>query len=104
VFPHVTIVRGPGGYGAFMLGSDEPIVFTDEAMRSILSRPGLIENLSEPPDTPARSVDAWVRLIPSLVLLEDEQIDAQVGSGPMVTDDRPYSEYFLLRRLGITGS
>ena len=103
VFPHVTIVRGPGGYGAFMLGSDDPITFSEEAMRTILSRPGLIENLAEPPDTPARSVDAWVRLIPSLVLLEDEQIDAQVGSGPMVTDDRPYSEYFLLRRLHLTG-
>jgi spermidine synthase len=104
VFPHVTLVRGPGGYGAFMLGSDEPIEFTEEAMRAILSRPGVVENLAEPPDAPARSVDDWVRLIPSLVLLVDEQIDAQVGPGPMVTDDRPYSEYFLLRRLHLTGS
>ena len=29
VFPYVTAVRGPGGYGFFMLGSDEPIVLLD---------------------------------------------------------------------------
>jgi hypothetical protein len=29
--------------------------------------------------------------------ISDEQIDAFVGDGPLITDDRPLPEYFLLR-------
>ncbi len=32
VFPQVTIVFGPGGYGSYMLGSDQPIAFSHDAI------------------------------------------------------------------------
>ena len=31
--------------------------------------------------------------------LADGEIDAYVGDGPLITDDRPLPEYFLIRRL-----
>jgi spermidine synthase len=100
VFPNVVVLFGPGRHGIFMLGSDEPIALDEAAIRDVLGRPGVLDNLSEPFDTPATTIDQWVLEIPQLVWLDGvTSIDARAGSGPLVTDDRPYSEYFLLRRL-----
>jgi spermidine synthase len=99
VFPEVVVVRGPGLHGIFMLGSDEPITFPEASIREVLGRPGILENLAEPADSPAVNIDEWVDLFPAMIWLDGvDAIDAEVGPGPLVTDDRPYSEYFLLRR------
>jgi spermidine synthase len=99
VYAHVTVAFGPGGHGMFMLGSDAPITFTDPAIRKVLARPGVLADISSAPDSPAHSVDAWTRLIPPLVWITDTKVDRFVGDGPLVTDDRPFSEYFFLRNL-----
>jgi spermidine synthase len=97
VYPHVTIAFGPGRHGMFMLGSDAPMTFTDAAIRSVLARPGVLADISSAADSPAKTVDAWARLIPSIMWITDAKVDGFVGNGPLVTDDRPYSEYFFLR-------
>ena len=97
VFPHVTVAFGPGGHGMFMLGSDAPMTFTDAAIRKVLARPGVLADISSAADSPVHTADAWARLIPSLVWLTDAKVDRFVGDGPLVTDDRPFSEYFFLR-------
>ena len=97
VYPHVTVAFGPGGHGMFMLGSDAPMTFTDAAIRKVLARPGVLADISSAIDSPAHTVDAWARLIPSLVWITDAKLDRFVGDGPLVTDDRPFSEYFFLR-------
>jgi spermidine synthase len=99
VFRHVTIARGPGGYGYFMLGSDEPMAFTDTAIRDVLARPGVLEEISSAYDSPETTVDGWAARIPSLVEMSDDEVSAFTGDGPLITDDRPLPEYFLLRRL-----
>ena len=40
VFPHVLIAFGPGGYGFYLFGSDQPMAFDDAAIDEILARPG----------------------------------------------------------------
>ena len=45
VFPHVIAVRGSGGYGFYMLGSAEPMTLDPEAARSVLARPGVLEDI-----------------------------------------------------------
>jgi hypothetical protein len=97
VYRHVTVAFGPGGHGIFMLGSDGPMAFTDAAIRQVLARPGLLADLSASRDSPARTMDAWARVIPTLIWKSDAQVDRFVGDGPLVTDDRPFSEYFFLR-------
>ncbi len=99
VFPNVLVLRGPGSYGFFMLGSDEPMAFSDAAIREVLARPGILEDISGAYDSPAKTVAAWSALIPRLVWLDGGQVRSFAGSGPLVTDDRPLPEYFLLRRL-----
>ncbi len=99
VFPHVLVLRGPGGYGFFMLGSDEPMAFDGATIREVLARPGVLGDISGAYDSPQTTVDGWSRAIPGLVWLEGGQVASFAGSGPLVTDDRPLPEYFLLRRV-----
>ena len=98
VFPHVTIMRGQGGYGFYMLGSEDPMTFTPDAIRAALARPGVLEDISSAYDSPEHTADGWVRRIMGMTWLADDRVTAFAGEGPLVTDDRPLPEYFLLRR------
>ena len=61
VFEHVTAIRGPGGYGFYMLGSAQPIDISVEATREILARPGILDDISSAYDSPASTVDDRAR-------------------------------------------
>jgi hypothetical protein len=98
-FPHVIIVFGPGGNGLYMLGSNDPISFHPATIQSVLSRPGIIQDLSSARDSPAHDLAGWAAEIPKLIWLQGDQVTKFAGSGPLVTDDHPLPEYFLLRDL-----
>ena len=55
-------------------------------------------DLDDAPDSPHLSGAGWARLMVGDVWLRDAQVDAFSGPGPLITDDRPRTEYFLLRR------
>jgi spermidine synthase len=99
VFDHVTAIRGPGGYGFYMLGSDQPIEITPERTRDILGRPGVLEDISSAYDSPASTVDEWLTVIDEHQWMADDVLRAYAGEGPLITDDQPRPEYFLLRGL-----
>ena len=99
VFEHASILFGSGGYGLYMLGSDEPLTWDEGAMRSVLERPGVLEDVSSAYDSPVHTEDEWITRIGQIRWIDDGQIDAFAGPGPLVTDDRPMPEYFLLRRV-----
>lgn len=98
VFPHVIVAFGPGGYGFFMLGSEQPIELTADSIRTVLGRPGVLEDISSAYDSPESTVDGWIARILSLVWIEGDRVAEFAGDGPLVTDDKPLPEYFLLRR------
>ena len=105
VFPEVTIAFGPGGYGVFMLGSDQPITFDPANIEKILARPGVTEDLSSAFDSPAHDAAQWAAKIPSLVWISGRRGRRRsIGQGPLVTDDHPFPEYFLLRHAFGSGS
>jgi spermidine synthase len=99
VYRHVLIAFGPGGYGFFLFGSSEPLAFEDGAIRDVLARPGVLEEISSAYDSPESTVEGWIERIHSLVWIADEEVARFTGDGPLITDDRPLPEYFLLRRL-----
>jgi spermidine synthase len=99
VFPNVMLIAGPGGYGFFMLGSQQPIGLTDAAMRDVLDRPNILEDLSTAYDSPETTVDGWINRIRSLIVVTGDDVTRVAGEGPLITDDHPLPEYFLLRRL-----
>ena len=99
VFRHVMVASGPGGFGFYFLGSDEPLAFNEAATREILSRPGVLEDISSAFDSRETTIDGWAAKIPALVGMTDDEVSAFTGDGPLITDDRPLPEYFLLRRM-----
>jgi spermidine synthase len=99
VFPNVIVAFGPGGYGFFLIGSDQPLQFTDENIRNVLARPGILEDISSAYDSPVKTVDGWAERIPQLIWIQGAQVQQIVGDGPLITDDRPLPEFWLLRRL-----
>jgi spermidine synthase len=99
VYEHVLMVRGPGRYGFYMLGSMQPIDLPESDIRDILARPGVLEDISSAYDSPATTIDGWIEVIAEQTWLEDDDVRAYAGDGPLVTDDQPRPEYFLLRFL-----
>jgi hypothetical protein len=93
------IAFGVGSCGACMFGSAIQIRFDMSSIRIVLARPGVLEDLAAVDDSPASTVDAWVSLIPHLMWISGADVSHFAGAGPLITDDRPLTEYFLLRRL-----
>ncbi|MFI5200266.1 MAG: hypothetical protein ACHQXL_07825, partial [Candidatus Limnocylindrales bacterium] len=65
----------------------------------VLSRPGVVSDLSSAADSPQHDLAGWAAEIPQLIWLQGDQVTKFAGAGPLVTDDRPLPEYFLLRHL-----
>ncbi|HZM73600.1 MAG TPA: fused MFS/spermidine synthase [Candidatus Polarisedimenticolia bacterium] len=104
VFPNVLIAFGPTGQGVYMLGSTAAVEIDPANVRAILERPGVLDDLIATPDNPATSLDAWADIIGGLSWLSGSQVAAFADDAPAITDDRPVTEYFLLRRLFRAGS
>ncbi len=102
VFPHVLVVRGPGSYGTYMFGADDPLALDPEALATIVSRRAILADLSAVRDAPTKSVDGWKEIARTMVWIADGDAATFTGPGPLITDDRPLPEYFLLRRFAGT--
>ena len=81
-----------------------PVTLDEANIRAILARPGVLADISSAYDSPASTVDGWVDVIARQTWASGEAVHAVTGPGPLVTDDRPRPEYFLLRRLFDRGS
>lgn len=101
-FPHVKVVLSPGGIGAYMLGSDAPLVFDAAYLAGLLGSPSAQADFATAPDDPHLDGAGWANAIQSGDWITDSAVDAFVGNGPVITDDHPVSEYFLIRALTAT--
>ena len=99
VFPNVRVIAGAGGYGFYMIGSDGPVDLTPASIAAVLNRPNVLADLNEAPDSRNRTVDQWVATILGLTWASGRHAAHRGGPGPIITDDRPLPEYFLIRRL-----
>ncbi len=99
VFANVRVIAGAGGYGFYMVGSDGPVDLTPAGITAALDRPGVLADVDDAPDARGRTAQQWADTLMGLTWAAGDQLRAAVGSGPLVTDDRPLPEYFLIRRL-----
>lgn len=99
VFRHVDILLSPVKNGAYLLGSDTPMSFDPAALAGLLGSQSAESDFATAPDDPRLDGAAWAQEILRDDWMHDGQVAAFVGSGPVITDDRPISEYFLLRAL-----
>jgi spermidine synthase len=96
-FPHVRFFRSIGGWGLHMLASMEPIeVFGPEMLANRMST-AAAEDLLE--WSSSKDLSGYLAQVVS------KEVSLQEALNPdpkiRVTDDRPYNEYFLLRRWGL---
>ena len=99
VFENVNVIAGPGGYGYYMIGSDGNVELDAQALEDVLARPGVLDDVNSAPDTSGRTAADWAQTILGLKWASGEELRQVVGDGPLITDDRPLPEYFILRRL-----
>ena len=95
-FRYVSLVYNPTHSGVYIMGSQAPINFTEPAIRSVFGSKAAQADLAGAPDFPVRSAAQWVSIIRHSVWLTDNQVNAYVGTVPVITDDHPLTEYFLL--------
>ncbi len=99
VFENVNVIAGPGGYGYYMLGSDGNVELDAQALEEVLARPGVLDDVNSAPDTSGRTAADWAQHFMGLKWASGEELRQVVGDGPLITDDRPLPEYFIIRRL-----
>ena len=73
---------------------------TPDAIREVLARPGVLEDISSAYDSPATTVDDWIAGHRATSTgSTTPRSPPTPATGPLITDDHPRPEYFLLRRL-----
>lgn len=95
-FRYMTVIRGPRPYGFYSIGSDRPLVFDKAITERIFGTPAARVDLANAPDYPQVPVASWPSVIAKQVWLVNGQVDAFAGPGPLLTDDHPISEYYLV--------
>jgi len=100
-FPYMTVMTGPRPEGLYLLGSDSPMIFRASAIERVFGSPAARADLANAPDYPRVPTSTWPSIIRKHVWLVNGQVNAYTGSGPLLTDDHPLSEYFLLHGAGL---
>jgi spermidine synthase len=100
-FRYVTVIYGPRPYGMYLLGSEAPMILRASAIMKVFGSPAARADLAGAPDYGPVPVTSWPSIIHRLVWLKDGQVNAYTGAGPLLTDDHPLSEYFLLQGYGV---
>ena len=96
-FPHLRCFRSALGAGMLILASAEPIAALGPQQIATRMPPKAAADLME--WSPSRNLNAYL----AQVVWKEFPVDAALNPDPEVriTDDRPYNEYFLLRRWGL---
>jgi len=97
-FLHVTILLHLDDAAIYMFGSDDPIAWDDATVSRFLETPQAKEDIAGAYDSYAIPDQPWSEILNGMRWIQDDQIDRFVGAGPMITDDHPLTEYYLLHQ------
>lgn len=98
VFPYVTVMISPMRGGVYLLGSDRPIGWNSATVSRVLGSRQATADLSGAPDYGGVAGRSWPQLLNQARWLQGGAVNRFAGSAPLITDDRPRTEYYLLRR------
>jgi spermidine synthase len=99
-FRYMTVISGPIGYGMYLMGSQAPIHLSSSEIVKVFGSAAAQADLAGAPDFPRTPAKAWPAVLHKLVRFTNNQVNAYAGNGPLLTDDHPLTEYFLLSNLG----
>lgn len=95
-FRYVMAIKGPRPYGIYMIGSQAPIQLRSSAIMQVFGSAAARADLAGAPDFPQVPTKAWPGILDNLIWKRNSQVSHFVGAGPLLTDDHPLTEYFLL--------
>jgi spermidine synthase len=98
-FRHMLVLIHTDDGAIYMMGSDEPISSDDATASRILDSPVARDDIAGAPDASALPDEPWPAIVAHMRWLQDEEVDRFVGDGPLITDDRPFTEYYALHQL-----
>jgi hypothetical protein len=98
-FRHVIVIRGHAGM--YLVGSQAPLNFRAAAIRQVFGSRAAQADLAGAPDFSPVPVTSWPSIIHQRLWLTGKQVGAYAGSGPLLTDNHPLSEYFLIHDFGL---
>lgn len=98
-FRYVTVLRGLRPFGMYLMGSNSPISLSASSILREFGSPAVHADLNTAPDYPKVPTSSWPGVLHRMVWLTNGQVSAYAGPGPLLTDDHPLTEYFLLSQL-----
>ena len=102
-FRHVSVLMSPRHGGVYMLGSDAPITWNAATVQRILGSPRAVKDIGDAPDVAYLPQKPWPAIFDGMRWLQDGDVGRFVGDVPMITDDHPLTEYYLLHQLFSAG-
>jgi spermidine synthase len=99
LFPNVLIALAVRNGGVYMLGSRDPVTLDPANVADVLARPGILDDLMATNDNPVTNRADWAARIGTMPWITGSQVAAFAANAPVITDDRPITEYFILRYL-----
>jgi spermidine synthase len=96
-YRYMTVVYAPRPFGTYVMGSDRPISLTSSAIAKVFGSAAARADLAGAPDFKPVTTAAWVSIVHHSVWLTNNQVNAYTSTGPVITDDHPLTEYFLLQ-------
>jgi spermidine synthase len=103
VFPHVLVLISPMHGGVYMIGSDSDISWSASTADRIMGSPQAMQDITSAPDYWKIAGRSWPDVLAGMRWLKDGDVDRFAAGAPMITDDRPRTEYYLLHQLFIPG-
>ncbi|MFI5266124.1 MAG: fused MFS/spermidine synthase [Chloroflexota bacterium] len=98
-FHHVLVLIHLDDAAIYMLGSDAPITWDAATVSRILESPGARADIGGASDSASLPQKPWADILASMRWLQDDEVDRFAGDGPVITDDHPLTEYYLLHQL-----
>jgi spermidine synthase len=94
VFPDMTVWRGPHGWGFFFIGTMRPKEIKKEDVKRFFSNPKLIKDITEYDNSCATAEQLL-----GLLIINKKNLDMFTNEAALITDNYPYTEFPLWRRL-----
>jgi spermidine synthase len=98
VFPHIQVLISPMQGGIYLLGSDSPISWDAGTVERVLGSPGAARDIGDAPDYWRLGGRPWPSVLNGMRWMDGRDVDRFAGSAPVIRDDRPLTQYFMLRR------
>jgi len=99
VFPHVLVLISPMHSGLYLLGSDGDINWNTDSASQILGSPKALQDIGGAPDYRFIAGRSWPGVLASMRWMHDGDINHFMGDAPLITDDHPLTEYYLLHEM-----